>query len=262
MRTFTTLSMLIAAVCCMSFLPACISSHVGPDDEVIATPRGGVPEPVAPANAPPLILGPDDLLHVEVWNREEINRDIRADRDGIIHLPLVGRLNIAGQNLDWVRWELTQRLSNYYNDPEILVSLMESPLQKAFVLGEVNKPGDYPIFGTTTALQLIAEAGGFTNDAARGSVILVRGDISEPRVMRLDLKAALNGDLREDSYLLRGDIVYVNRTTIADVEDFARSLTTILAPIHLMERILILGALVPDAVLHGDVETRLTVETL
>ncbi len=260
MRTIMKPIILAAIISILPLFGACLSSHVGPDEEVYATARSGLPEPYQPATAPPLILGPEDVLNVEIWRQEDLNRQVTADRQGNIHLPLIGRLNIAGQNLDWVRFTLADRFERYYNEPDVLVSLVESPLQKAFVLGEVTKPGSYKITGTTTALELITEAGGFGDDADKGSVVLIRGHLDTPRIIPLDLEAALNGDLREDWYLLRGDIVYVNRTLIADIEQFARRITNIITAPYLFERSLILGAAVPDAVLHGDVTTRISID--
>jgi len=260
MKTLTQSIILAALISLTVTLLSCVSSHVGPEEEEYATTRSGLPEPYQPATAPPLILGPEDVLNVEIWRQDDINREVTADRQGNIHLPLIGRLNIAGQNLDWVRFTLADRFEKYYNEPDVLVSLKESPLQKAFVLGEVAQPGSYKITGTTTVLELITEAGGFSDDADKGAVVLIRGHIDTPRIIPLDLEAALNGDLRSDWYLLRGDIVYVNRTLIADIEQFARRITNIITAPYLFERSLIIGAAVPDAVLHGDVTTRISID--
>ncbi len=261
MKTLVLLLGLALLLSCLLTLTDCGSTRVtSADDPLYGAPRSGRAEPSQPAKAPPLILGPEDLINVEIWRQDDMKRDLRADRQGDIYLPLAGRVNIAGQNLGWLRFELTERLKKYYKDPQVMVNLVESPLQKAFILGEVTRPGSYRITAATSVMQLISEAGGFTDDAELDSVLLIRGNIEMGRVISLDIRAVVEeADLSQDWYLLRGDIVYVNRTAIADVELFARRLATIISPALMSERTLIFGSMVPDAVLHGDVDTRVTI---
>jgi polysaccharide export outer membrane protein len=261
MRTLYPIVLFTALFLCLFLLTDCGSTRMVPEEETLGTPREAVPEPSQPTRAPPIIYGPEDLFRIEVWRMEDMTREVRADRDGTISLPLVGSVNVAGQNKNWLVWELTERYRKYYNDPDVLVELLDSPNQKAYVLGEVNNPGAYKITGTTSVLQAISMAGGFTDDVDLDAVVLVRGDIAVPRVIPLNLRDAIEkGDLTQDWYLLRGDIVYVNKTKIADLELFARRLATILSPVVQLERALILGAIVPDAVLHGNVATRVTID--
>jgi len=242
-------------------LPACqtirdsLSSEVGPDqDEAIVGMEGR--ETLAP---PELILGPEDTLKVAVWRQPDLSSEVRVDRRGKITLPLVGEVELAGLSSSQLRDDLTERFKEYIRNPQVTVDVLESPNQKAFVLGEVSRPGSFDINGLTSVIQVVAEAGGFTNDANRASVGLVRGHIENPIIHRLDLEAAMSGQFNQDLYLMRGDIVYVNRTFIADVEDFAIRITNIINPIHLAERVVILGAMVPDAFLHGETSSRVTV---
>lgn len=234
-------------------------SSVGPDGEESAEPRNEIADRTKPLRTPLLFLGPEDIIRVRIWPQKDLDRTVRTDRQGYINLPLAGRVNVAGQNLDWLRYVLFERYGKYYNDFDIMVDLIESPLQKAFVLGEVNMPGSYPISGATSVLDLISQAKGFTGDADLDSVVLVRGDINVPRVIPVDLEAALDGDLSQDYCLVRGDIVYVNRTFIADLEDFGARLVRIILPVYQTQRALIMGAMVPDAVMHGETRTKMTI---
>jgi len=260
LRSAAGISGVFSILLILSMLNACSSLQVGPEEATFATPRSSIPEPPQPAPTPPLILGPQDVLRVEVWRQDDVSRQVTVDRQGDINLPLVGRISVAGQNLDWLLLSLGENFSKYYTEPQVMVELLESPLQKAFILGEVKKPGSYGITGSSTVLQLLAEAGDVTGDADLTAVVLIRGDIQNPMIIPVDLKAALNGDLSQDWYLLRGDIVYVNRSKIASIEAFARRITAIIDPIHAVERAFILGAMVPDAALHGQVNTRVTID--
>ena len=245
-----------------ALVPVCIaacssiSSEVGPDE-------GEVVVSLEPREAPPpqeLVLGPQDLLRIGVWRQDDLGREIRVDSTGSIFLPLVGEVPLAGLTPSLLRSALTERYSAFVRDPQVSVDLLESPNQKVFVLGEVQKPGSYPISSASTALQIVSEAGGFTRDADLESVVLVRGSLDTPVVQRLNLKEALSGHFNQDVYLMRGDIVYVNREYIADLERFAQRLANILEPVVKTERALLLGAIVPDAVLHGNVQTRVTID--
>lgn len=231
------------------------SSEVGPEEgEAVVGLEGR--ESLVP---PELILGPEDTLNVEVWRQDDLTRQVRVNRRGAIYLPLVGEIPLAGLTPSQLRDDLTERFKEYIRNPQVSVDLLESPNQKAFILGEVTRPGSFDINGLTSVLQVVAEAGGFTGDANLRSVVLVRGHLENPIIQRIDLEAALSGQFSQDLYLMRGDIVYVNRTFIADIENFAVRLTNIINPIHLAERTIILGSMVPDAFIHGDTSTRLTI---
>lgn len=122
--------------------------------------------------------------------------------------------------------------------------------QKVFVLGEVNRQTAIPIRDRMTLLEAIAEAGGFTRDANKESVVVMRGNLSEPEIMKIDARHfAANIPLKH------GDILYVGSSTFADVERFAVRLSNILDPLLKVGR----GIIVWDAasdVISGDKDRR------
>src|SRR5215470_4996884 len=112
-------------------------------------------------------IGADDLLAVNVWKEPEISRTVLVRPDGNISLPLIGDLRANGRTPDQLRAEIRQRLLGYLSDPEVAVIVQEARSQKFNILGEVERPGSYPLGKSMTVLDAIAVAGGL-RDFAKG----------------------------------------------------------------------------------------------
>jgi polysaccharide export outer membrane protein len=124
---------------------------------------------------------------------------------------------------------------------------------KVYVLGEVRDPGVYEVRETTTVIQAVAMAGGFTNDAKRESVLMASGDLQKPILHKLDMRAALSEGLFAENNLpvQRGDIIYVPTVTIANVELFFQRIFTLLRPVVEGERAIIFGAQTGNVIEFG-----------
>lgn len=120
--------------------------------------------------------------------------------------------------------------------------------QKVFVLGEVNAQSAIPIRQRLTLLEAIAEAGGFTRDAKKESIVVMRGNLSEPEIMKID---AGRVDLVANVPLQRGDIIYVASSGFANVERIALRLSHILQPLLNVTRGIILQDAARD-VMRGE----------
>ena len=106
-------------------------------------------------------LGPGDVVDINVWNRPELSRiNIIVSPDGEIALPRVGIVNVLNRNLAQVQEEITSKLAFYYENPEMTISIQEFHNNKAFVLGQVSKPGVVNFPGRGTLLEALALAGG------------------------------------------------------------------------------------------------------
>jgi len=123
--------------------------------------------------------------------------------------------------------------------------------QKVFVLGEVNKQAAIPTGDRLTLLGAIAEAGGFTQDANKRSILVMRGNLSEPEIMKIDAKRM---DLAANIPLQRGDVVYVASRAFADVERIAVRLSHILEPFYTLARTVVWGDAAIDVL--GGAESR------
>jgi polysaccharide export outer membrane protein len=109
--------------------------------------------------------------------------------------------------------------------------------RKIFVLGEVNRQTALPISDGMTLLEAIAEAGGFTRDARKGSILVMRGNLSEPEILKID---ATHMDLVAGILLKPGDVVYAASSSVAKIERIAMRLSNILKPFLSVARGIIL----------------------
>lgn len=137
--------------------------------------------------------------------------------------------------------ELIEKGNTEENIPllaEDVVYVPDSKDQKVFVLGEVNKQAAIPIRERMTLLEAVAEAGGFTRDGKKGSVVVMRGNLSKPEVMRIDAERV---DALANISLQRGDIVYVASSGFANAERIAVRLSHILEPFYKLARTVIWG---------------------
>jgi polysaccharide biosynthesis/export protein len=111
-------------------------------------------------------LGPNDELSFQGTDADElVNKHFRIDPDGEISLPMVGRLHAGGLTLQQFEQLLNERLGTYIRDPHVIVSTTELHSQPVSVLGAVKAPGTYQLQGRKTLAEVVAQAGGFREDA-------------------------------------------------------------------------------------------------
>jgi polysaccharide export outer membrane protein len=120
------------------------------------------------------IIGLDDVLAVNVWKETEISRSVPVRSDGKISLPLVGEVQASGHTPRQLEQEIAKRLQNYISEPEVTVIVQQINSQKFNVLGQVAKPGLYPLTNSPTVLDAIGLAGGFRDFAKQKSIYILR----------------------------------------------------------------------------------------
>lgn len=112
------------------------------------------------------LLGPDDQLEISGPElAEAANKPVRVDSDGDIQVPLVGRVPVAGLNVQQVEEKLNKLLRTYIREPQVIVNVVEIRSQPVSVLGAVNQPGVHQVQGRKTLLEMLALAGGVRPDA-------------------------------------------------------------------------------------------------
>lgn len=194
-----------------------------------------------------LILGPGDEIEIKVYRHDDLNKKIRVPPDGKSTLPLIGEVKMGGVSINQLREDIRERFLNYLLKPEISVDIVLLNGQKIFVLGEVQHPGVYQIDPPTCMLEAITKAGGFTLDGKSSSVLLIRGGPEKPVAKILDLKKSLeNGEFGQNVALQTGDVVYVPRTFISQVDRFFLHFENIIRPILWTEHSIVLTPLVED----------------
>jgi polysaccharide export outer membrane protein len=148
----------------------------------------------------------------------------------MVDLPYVGEVRVSGLSTTEVDSLLARLYARVYVNARITTAVTEVAGNLVHVLGEVEKPGSYPVLPNATALQAVAQAGGFRKEAARGDVLVIRRTgPTEVAVKKLNLKDLLSKHkATADVMLRRFDIVYVNRSMIGDINSF---LTQFLQPL-------------------------------
>jgi polysaccharide export outer membrane protein len=153
-------------------------------------------------------LGPGDLLKIVVFDHDELSLDARISQSGNITFPLVGQVPVAGLSTREAELLMARRLTEggFLKQPQISVLVSEYQSQKVAVMGQVTKPGQYPLDATKRVLDVLALAGGVLNDTAADDATLVRA--GGTRVV-IDLQKLFDGDPAVNFAVQDGDTVFV-----------------------------------------------------
>jgi len=109
---------------------------------------------------PSYIIGPMDVLEIQVWKEPDFSRQVLVRPDGKITLPLVGDIPASGMNTIGLKSLLSEKLEDFVSKPEITVIVLESRSKNFYIIGKINQPGTYPLNPDMTVLQAISVAGG------------------------------------------------------------------------------------------------------
>lgn len=123
---------------------------------------------------PDYIIGPEDVLEITVWKNADLSKTVQVRPDGRISMPLVGDVLAVGRTTGQLTDELATRLKSYMENPTISIVVSQVNSYTIYVLGEVVKPGRYPLKSKTTLLQAITISSGFTPVAARNKIVIFR----------------------------------------------------------------------------------------
>jgi len=166
-----------------------------------------------PANhaADDYVIGPSDVLAIDVWKDTELTRTITVRPDGKISLPLVGELDVNALTAKQVQQLIVQRLAEYISNPQVTVIVQEVKSQTYVIVGKVTKPGSYELGKPTTVLDAIAIAGGFLDFAKVNKVKIIRPRAGgQPETLYFDYKQVIKGKKTEQNLALRnGDTIVV-----------------------------------------------------
>lgn len=122
------------------------------------------------------VIGADDSLAISVWKEPDISRTLTVRSDGKISLPLAGEIVAAGLTPQQLEVTITEKLKSFITDPQVTVIVQQINSQKYNILGQVTKPGAYPLTATTTIIDAIAAAGGFRDFAKKKGIYILRKD--------------------------------------------------------------------------------------
>ena len=156
------------------------------------------------------VVGPGDVLNVSVWRVQELNRDVVVRPDGKISFPLVGDIHVVGLTVKEIKKELTKRLEEYIPQVTVSVAVTQINSQKIYILGEVNRPGEYDMVGNLDVLQALSMAGGFTDYAKKSKIIILRKIGNKKLKIKFNYNQVIKGKhLEQNIPLQRGDVILV-----------------------------------------------------
>jgi polysaccharide export outer membrane protein len=147
----------------------------------VSNPADGTAATVDTPSIPPhvdssYVIGNDDVLSINVWKEAELSRQFPVRSDGKISLPLIGEVQAAGRTPLQLQRDITDKLKSFISDPQVAVIVQQINSLKFNGLGQVNKPGSYPLTTGTTIVDAIAVAGGFRDFAKKKSIYVIRQD--------------------------------------------------------------------------------------
>jgi protein involved in polysaccharide export with SLBB domain len=160
-------------------------------------------------------LAPNDLIHVSVYQENDLESRLRISRDGSITFPLLGNVKVAGKTLDQASALLKGLLEkDYLVNPQVTVTLLEQAARRFTVLGQVQRPGTFriPDGEGITLLQAIGMAGGYTRIANPGKVTIKRKLHGKEEVLQVNAKEMARDQRTESLEILPSDIITVNES--------------------------------------------------
>ncbi len=134
------------------------------------------PAPVAAASAEAggYSVNPGDILEISVWKEEDLQKQAMVRPDGYFSFPLAGDIRAEGRTIEDVRREVASRVARFVPDPVVSVAIMEPRGSKVYVIGQVNRPGEFPINRFVDVVQALSMAGGTTPFAQLDSIKILR----------------------------------------------------------------------------------------
>src|SRR5438874_9783767 len=164
-----------------------------------------------------LRLGIGDLLEFGVYNVSELSTKTRVGNNGDIYLPLIDYVHVAGLTTEEAQALIEKRLTDgaFLKNPHVAVFVSEYASQGASVLGEVTKPGVYPVLGEQRLFDLISAAGGLTERAGRSITVTRRNQADKPITIALARNITDNPDSNVDVF--PGDTVIVRKADVVYV---------------------------------------------
>ncbi len=191
------------------------------------------PVPTLPA-AGEYIIGPQDVIEIKVWENPDLSGKAVVSLDGFINYYLIGKVKAEGLTPEQLRETLTRLYSNgYLINPQVSVEVAEYKSKKVVINGEVAKPGTYYLTRKMTVVEAITMAGGQTKDSDREIFIIRKKsqasetpgsntgagryaktlksnvDSGNDIQIRIDLRAALEGNFKENTYVKNGDYIFI-----------------------------------------------------
>jgi polysaccharide export outer membrane protein len=187
------------------FLSGCATKDLRVQEFRVAA---NTPDPAKPPEEF-YVIGAGDVLGINVWKEPALSGTVKVRPDGYVTLPLVNEIQVVGLTTAHLRRVLEDKYKEFTTDPFITIRVEGIASTEIFLVGQVGRPGAYPLAGNDTVLQLLTRAGGLGMFADRSNVRVVRRDGEKITEYIVDYDAIVKGDLRQDILLRPGDRIIV-----------------------------------------------------
>lgn len=169
-------------------------------------------------------LLPGDELSLNFLVQTDMNARVTVGPDGRVAPALTGSVPVAGLTVEEAGQALTEAYGKVLRNPQVEALVATYGAAQVYVGGEVRNPGAIPIRGQINTAQAIVAAGGFQETAKTGKVVVLRRRPADNRLLlrEVDVKALLSGQGADDFQILPGDLIFVPRSNIAEVNLFVR----------------------------------------
>ena len=156
------------------------------------------------------LIQPGDVLGISVWREDDLTQDVIVRPDGFISFPLIGEIRAAGQSVEETRARLAAGLKKYIPDAVITVSVRQLSGNRIYVIGKVNRPGEFPINRYVDVMQALSMAGGTSTYAALNKIRILRRKNGRLEAIPFRYGDVEKGrDLEQNIVLEAGDVVVV-----------------------------------------------------
>ena len=156
------------------------------------------------------LVQPGDILVISVWKEKDLQNEVVVRPDGGFSFPLIGEIKAQNQTIEQLREDITKRISKYIPDADVLVAAKQLQGNKVYVIGKVNRPGEFPMNRKLDVVQALAIAGGMTQFANVDDIIVIRRNKNVQQVFKFDYSEVEKGEnLQQNVMLTSGDVVVV-----------------------------------------------------
>ncbi len=177
----------------------CLSSSI-----VLAAP------PKAKSALPIYKIGPGDVLDISVWKEDGLQQEVLIRPDGGMSFPLAGDIQAGGKSVAELQKLLASKIEKFIPDPVVTVSIRQIQNNKIYVVGKVNRPGEYVGTSYIDVMQALAMAGGLNAYASSNNIKILRRENGNIISMAFEYDEVAKGyELKQDIILKSGDVVVV-----------------------------------------------------
>lgn len=157
------------------------------------------------------VIGPSDVLEVQVWREENLTRTDRLVLpDGTFTLPLIDNVPAGGKTILELKALIQKMLEKYVDAPQVYITVKQPNSHSFNILGNIKEPGRYPMLAPTTVLQGISMAKGYNEWASKNKTVIIRGHGDKQKIMPFEYGDVVDGDKPEQNFIMQpGDTIVV-----------------------------------------------------